>query len=324
MKLIRGLHNLQYQAASDVASAPSVRALLARGCVATIGNFDGVHLGHQAILAQVKAKAAELGVPSVVVVFEPQPREYFAGDQAPPRLMRFREKLVALEQEGVDIVVCLQFNQRLRSLTAEQFVQQVLIDGLMIRHLVVGDDFRFGCDRAGDFHLLEQVGAEKGFGVEHTQTFEIGGERVSSTRVRKSLAASDFDLAYRMMGRPFSMGGRVIHGAKLGRQLGVPTANIAIGRRHSPLTGVFAVEVLVPGELSPLPAVANVGIRPSVNGTKPLLEVHLLDFSRSIYGARLQVIFRAKLRDEQRFPSLDALKARIEQDIQAARSFFGV
>lgn len=323
MKLIRGLHNLLYSPAGTLASQHPAQACLANGCVATIGNFDGVHRGHQAILAQVKTKAAALEVPSVVVVFEPQPREYFAGDQAPPRLTRFREKLVALEEQGVDIVVCLQFNQRLRSLTAEQFVQQVLIDGLRIRHLVVGDDFRFGCDRSGDFHLLERMGAGKGFGVEHTQTFEIDGERVSSTRVRKALADCDFDLVQRMLGRPYSMGGRVIHGAKLGRQLGVPTANIALGRRHSPLTGVFAVEVLMPGEASPLPAVANVGVRPSVNGTKPLLEVHLLDFSRLIYGARLQVIFRAKLRDEQRFPSLDALKAQIEQDIQAARSIFG-
>lgn len=322
MKLIRGLHNLQYPSASGVASKGSVQALLADGCVATIGNFDGVHLGHQAILAQVKVKAAALGVPSVVVVFEPQPREYFGGDQAPPRLMRFREKLVALREQGVDILVCLQFNQRLRSLTAEQFVHQVLMDGLRVRHLVVGDDFRFGCDRAGDFHLLERMGRETGFSVEHTRTFEIDGERVSSTRIRQALAACDFEGVRRMLGRPYYMSGRVIHGAKLGRQLGVPTANIALGRRRLPLTGVFAVEVLMEGE-APLPAVANVGIRPSVNGVKPLLEVHLLDFSRSIYGVRLQVVFRAKLRDEQRFPSLDALKAQIEQDIQAARRVFG-
>lgn len=313
MKLIRGLHNLE---------PPAL------GSVATIGNFDGVHLGHRAILEQVKAEAARRGLPSVVMVFEPQPREYFQGDAAPARLMRFREKLVALREAGIDYLVCLQFNRRLRELTAEQFVRQVLVEGLHLRHLVVGDDFRFGCDRAGDFQLLQRQGllmqtepGQHGFSVEHTRTVEVDGERVSSTRIRQVLAAGKLVEAERLLGHPYSMSGRVIHGEQLGRKLGVPTANLALGRRRSPLAGVFAVEVMI-GDQPARPAVANLGTRPTVNGVRSLLEVHLLDFDEVIYGRHLRVTFRTRLRDEKRFESLDALKAQLADDIAVARAYF--
>ncbi len=320
MKLIRGLHNLEPPAS---------------GCVATIGNFDGVHLGHRVILEQVKAEAARRNLPSVVMVFEPQPREYFQGEAAPARLMRFREKLVALREAGIDYVVCLQFNRRLRELTAEQFVRRVLVEGLHLRHLVVGDDFRFGCDRAGDFQLLQRQGqllqsqgqalqaepGQQGFSVEHTRTVEIDGDRVSSTRIRQVLAAGKLTEAERLLGHPYSMSGRVIHGEQLGRKLGVPTANLTLGRRRSPLAGVFAVEVEI-GDQPARPGVANLGTRPTVNGVRSLLEVHLLDFNELIYGRHLRVMFRARLRDEKRFESLDALKAQLANDIAAARAFF--
>jgi len=306
-EFIRGLHNLRPEH---------------KGCVATIGSFDGVHLGHQAILRQLIQVAREQNLPAVVIVFEPQPHEFFAGDKAPARLMRMREKLEALWSAGVDKVLCLHFNQELRSLSAEQFIDRVLVQGLAIKHLVVGDDFRFGCDRKGDFALLQIKGAELGFEVTDTHTLEIDGKRVSSTRIRHLLEAGDFAEAEKLLGKPYGIYGRVVYGKQLGRQLGVPTANVDLRRYRSPLHGVFAVTAIFK-DGTQVQGVANIGVRPTVNGLKkPLLEVHLFNFSRDIYGVVIDVVFRHKLRDEQKFASLDELKAQLQTDISQAKAFF--
>ena len=306
MQLVRGLHNLK--------PAP-------RGCVATIGNFDGVHRGHQAILQRLRERAAELQLPSCVVIFEPQPREFFAPDNAPVRLSRLRDKLELLAAAGVDRVLCLAFNRRLRELSAADFVRTVLVEGLGVQHLEVGDDFRFGCDRAGDFSFLEQAGRQFGFSVEDAITIELDGERVSSTRVRNAAQVADFALAEQLLGRPFSISGRVLHGQKLGRQLGTPTANVQLKRRRAPLNGVYLVSVELDGRVQP--GVANIGMRPTVAGDgRAHLEVHLLDFAGDLYGRRLTVVFHQKLRDEQRFASLEALKAAIDADIASARAYW--
>lgn len=265
----------------------------------------------------------ELGLPSCVVIFEPQPREFFAPETAPARLARLRDKLDLLAAEGVDLVLCLAFNQRLSKLSAAEFVDTVLIDGLGVKHLEVGDDFRFGCDRIGDFDFLQKVGAEKGFTLEAAQTVEIDGVRVSSTKVRNALAAADFTLAEHLLGRPFAISGRVLHGQKLARQLGTPTANVQLKRRRAPLTGVYLVSAEIDGKV--WPGVANIGVRPTVAGDgRPHLEIHLLDFAGDIYGRRLTVVFHHKLRDEQRFASLEALKTAIDADVAAARAHWGM
>ena len=306
MHLIRGLHNLRAEH---------------RGSVATIGTFDGVHLGHQAILRQLAEAARQFQLPSVVILFEPQPHEYFAREKAPARLMRLREKLIALQQAGVERVLCLQFNEALRSLSAAEFIDVVLLNGLGIKHLVVGDDFRFGCDRRGDYALLEQVGKQQGFTVTDTCTLTIENERISSTRIRELLAAGDFTRAEAFLGRPFAITGRVGHGKKLGRQIGVPTANLRLKRFRSPLSGVFVISAQLKGDT--FHGVANVGVKPTVAGDiEPLLEVHLFDFDRNIYGEALAIQFHAKLRDEQKFASVDALKAQLQQDIRRGRGFF--
>jgi riboflavin kinase/FMN adenylyltransferase len=311
--LIRGLHNLRAQH---------------RGCVATIGSFDGVHRGHRAIIDQLLAQAQALDLPSVVMVFEPQPYEFFSGEKAPARLMRLRDKIRVLSACGVDRVFCLQFNQRLRQLSASDFIKQVLVDGLGVKSLVVGDDFRFGCDRAGDFRLLQDAGCEYGFSVYDTCTVQDGGERISSTRIRRALEAEQFEEAERLLGHPYTIRGRVVYGQQLGRTIGVPTANVRLRRYRSPLNGVFAVRLRMVGaektdENNWLPGVANVGVRPTVGGeTRPILEVHLLDFDGHLYGCEVEVCFDKKLRDEQKFPSLDALKAQIYNDIEQTRKFF--
>ncbi|WP_330114981.1 bifunctional riboflavin kinase/FAD synthetase [Pseudomonas sp. JS3066] len=306
MQLVRGLHNLRPHH---------------RGCVATIGNFDGVHRGHQAILKRLRERAAELGLPTCVVIFEPQPREYFGPDTAPVRLTRLRDKLELLAREGVDRVLCLAFNHRLRELSAAEFVHAVLVEGLGAKHLEIGDDFRFGCDRAGDFDFLLQAGEAEGFSVEAAATVELDDLRVSSTRVRQALAEGDFVLAERLLGRPFTITGRVLHGQKLGRQLGTPTANVQLKRRRVPLNGVYLVSVELEGRQ--LPGVANIGVRPSVKGDgRAHLEVHLLDYSSDLYDRRISVTFHHKLRDEQRFASLEALKSAIDADVAAARAYW--
>jgi len=306
MRLIRGLHNIR---PDD------------RGCAATIGNFDGVHLGHQAVLGQVAERAGELGLPSTVITFEPQPQEYFATGEAPPRLTRLREKVSALRRYGVERVLVLPFGPKLAALGAAEFVQQVLVDGLRVRYLVVGDDFRFGRGREGDFEFLRRAGERHGFQVVHMHTFEIDGARVSSTRVREALAVGDLAGAERLLGRPYRMQGRVAHGDKRGRTIGFPTANLFLHRRRSPLSGVFAVEMFGL-EQEPVAGVANVGTRPTVDGTRALLEVHLFDFDQDIYGRHVAVEFAHKLRDEMRFDSFEALKEQIGNDVREARNWF--
>lgn len=306
MQLVRGLHNLRPKH---------------RGCVATIGNFDGVHRGHQAILTRLRERAAELNLPSCVVIFEPQPREFFSPETAPARLTRLRDKLELLAEQGIDRVLCLAFNRRLRELSAAQFVQQVLVEGLGVQHLEIGDDFRFGCDRAGDFSFLQTAGVQNGFTVEAAATVELDGRRVSSTRVREALAAADFNQAERLLGRAWCITGRVLHGQKLGRQLGCPTANVQLKRTKAPLQGVYLVSARFDGERHQ--GVGNIGVRPSVNSDgKAHLEVHLLDFAGDLYGRRMTVAFHHKLRDEQRFASLEALKSAIDADIAAARAYW--
>lgn len=292
-----------------------------RGCVATIGSFDGVHRGHQAILARLREEGQKLGLPTLVMLFEPQPHEYFSREKAPPRLMRLREKVAAIFSLGIDRVLCLRFNEHLRSLSAQAFIDEILVRRLAVTHLEIGDDFRFGCDRAGDFALLQSAGRQHGFEVRDTRTFLLSGERVSSTRVRQLLEMDDLAGAAHLLGRPFSVTGRVVHGKRLGRTLDVPTANIGLGRYRSPVRGVYVAHVFGNGQR--WQAVANVGARPTVDGgKKPLLEVHLLDFSGELYGAWLTVEFRHKLRDEKKFSSLDELKQQIQRDIAAARDYF--
>lgn len=306
MELVRGLHNLRPEH---------------HGCVATIGNFDGVHLGHQAVIGQLAEKSEELCLPAVVITFEPQPQEYFAPQSALPRLTRFREKYLALRRFAVDRLVCLSFNRGLAALSHDEFIQRVLVDGLGVRYLVVGDDFRFGKDRLGTFDTLKEAGAKQGFQVANMHTFAIDDERVSSSRVRLALEAGDMPMAVRLLGRDYRMSGRVAHGEKLGRQLGFPTANIHLHRKTSPLQGIFVVETFgLEGE--PLPGVASIGIRPTLDGTKTILEVFIFDFDKEIYGKHIQVSFLKKLRDEEHFDSLDALKQKIQQDVEEAREYF--
>jgi len=290
--------------------------------VLTIGNFDGVHRGHRALLAELTAKARELALPATVLTFEPHPRELFAPDQAPARLASLRDKFELLAECGVDRVHVCRFNRSLAGLTAEQFVERILVRGLSVRHLIVGDDFRFGKARGGDFGLLQAMGRAHGFAVEAMHTVDFGGLRVSSSAVREALAAGNIEHAEELLGRAFVIAGRVMDGRKLGRTIGFPTANIQVRRKRLPLSGVFAVAVSGLGP-RPLPGAANIGVRPTVaEGLKPLLEVHLLDFDRDIYGMHVDVNFLHKLRNEAKFDSLDALKAQIAKDVADVRSFF--
>ena len=306
MELIRGLHNLRPRH---------------RGCVATIGNFDGVHVGHQAVLGQLAEQGARMGVPTTVVTFEPHPREYFSRGGVPPRLTRFRDKVQVLQRYSVDRLVVLHFNRALAAMNAELFIQRLLVDGLAVRYLVVGDDFRFGWERRGDLALLKAAGARFSFPVINMYSFVMDGGRVSSTRVRDALAAGDVATAEKLLGRCYRMAGRVARGDQRGRLLGFPTANIFLHRRAVPVQGVFAVEMFGI-ENEPVPGVANVGTRPTVDGTRSLLEVHLLDFNGDIYGRHVEVDFLHKIRDERRFESLEALKDQIGLDVVAARAYF--
>ena len=305
MQFFRSLHNIQ---AYD------------QGCVLTIGNFDGVHLGHQRVLDKVKRAASELGLPSVVMVFEPQPKEWFDASSAPARLSTLTEKIDLLKAQNIDALACMAFNHRFRGLSAEQFVKQVLVDGLNVKALIVGDDFRFGCDRSGDFKYLQQSGETYGFTVEDTRTVAQDGERISSTLVRKALSDGDLQHAQALLGREYSITGRIAHGQKLARTFGVPTANVLLKRNKVPLIGVFAVEVKTPQGC--FQGVANIGMRPTVGGSQPVLEPHLFGFSGDLYGQRIKVVFKQKLRDEKRFNGLDELKAAILQDIQLAKAYF--
>jgi riboflavin kinase / FMN adenylyltransferase len=306
MELIRGLLNLRPEH---------------RGCAVTIGNFDGIHLGHQAVLRQLADRGRALGVPTLAMLFEPQPREFFDAATAPPRLTRLREKLLALRAQPVDRILCVRFDARFAAITAEEFVRRVLLQGLGARHVVVGRDFRYGNKRRGDIELLERMGRDDGFEVATAATFTVDGERVSSTRVRGALAQGDLKAAESLLGRPYQMCGRVVHGEEIGRRIGVPTANIRLHRTRAPLNGIFIVE-MSDGESAHLPAVASVGTRPTIGGTEPLLEVHLLDIDRDIYGEYVAVDFLQRLRDERRFESLEEMRPHILRDIDAARQYF--
>lgn len=289
--------------------------------VLTIGNFDGLHLGHQALLKLLTDKARVLGLPAVVLTFEPHPREYFAPADAPARLASLREKLLLLAASGVERTHVCRFDARFAAQSAQSFIDDGLVRGLGTRHLFIGDDFRFGAKRQGDFAMLQAAGQAQGFGVESMPTLEVGGERVSSSAVRAALAADDLERAARLLGRPYSIAGRVIHGDKLGRHLGYPTANVQLKHRRPALGGVFAVVVEGLAEC-PVGGVANIGIRPTAtDAARPRLEVHLFDWNQDCYDAHLRVHFLHKLRDEQKFESLEALTAQIRRDAEAARAW---
>ncbi|MBS1269066.1 MAG: Riboflavin biosynthesis protein RibF [Gammaproteobacteria bacterium] len=290
--------------------------------MATIGNFDGVHLGHRAVVAQLKCRSEELARPSMVVVFEPQPREYFMGAGAPARLSPLRDKLALLSEFGVDYLLCLRFDHTLAQTSAGDFIRHLLVNDLLVCHAVVGDDFRFGHERKGDFMTLVEAGKRWGFSVEEADTYHVDGVRVSSTRIREALRSGRFTEAERLLDRPFRIAGRVIHGDKRGREWGFPTANIAMERRRPPFTGIYAVEAFGIGETS-VNGVASIGVRPTVPGpARTLLEVNLFGFNADIYGKRIEVGFLERIRDEERFESFDALKARIASDIKQAERFF--
>jgi riboflavin kinase/FMN adenylyltransferase len=287
-----------------------------------IGNFDGVHLGHGALLRRLCDLARQSSLPPTVLTFEPHPREFFSPASAPARLTTLREKLELLAEAGIEQAMVCRFNAAFAALSAEQFIERVLVRGLRVQHLIIGDDFRFGKGRTGDFALLQQAGAAHGFAVEAMGSVTVDGARVSSSGVRAALAAGSMEQAATLLGRPYIIDGKVVHGDKVGRQLGFATANIRIRHDPLPMTGVFAVEVSGLDDGKPLPGVANLGIRPTVGGTRPLLEVHLFDFDRDIYGRHISVRFVHKLRNEQRFSNFDALKAQIAADAAAARAFF--
>ncbi|MBM4182059.1 MAG: bifunctional riboflavin kinase/FAD synthetase [Betaproteobacteria bacterium] len=290
----------------------------------TIGNFDGVHLGHQAMLARLTARSASVGGAPTVLTFEPHPREIFSPDSAPTRLTSLREKLEILRGLGVARVHVCRFSKPFAALSAEDFVRRILVEGLHARYVLVGDDFRFGAKRAGDFALLKQLGEKYGFEAESLHTVEAAGQRASSTAVREALAAGDMATAAQMLGRPYSISGRVVGGDQLGRKIGYPTANIQLKHNRPPLTGIFAVRVQ--GLDQPdWPGVASLGTRPTVHANgRPTLEVHLFNFDQSIYRRHLRVEFLHKLRDEAKFPSLEALIAQIDEDARQAREMLNV
>ena len=288
----------------------------------TIGNFDGVHLGHRAMLARLAEAARRLELPSCVMTFEPHPREFFAPDQAPTRLTSLREKLELLAQAGVERVQICRFNFDFAKTPADDFIARILHRGLAARWVLVGDDFRFGARRAGDLTLLKQAEAQCGFRVHAIPSVMVDGLRVSSTAVREALARGDMALAQRLLGRPYSISGRVVSGDRVGRKLGCPTANVLMKHNRPPLAGIFAVEVHGIGDRA-LPGVASLGVRPTLaHDARPCLEVHLLDFARDIYGAHLRVDFLHKFRDEQKYADVETLKRQIAVDVENTSEFF--
>ncbi len=306
MKLIRGLDNIPKHHLA---------------CVATIGNFDGVHVGHQAIIEQLQQQAKTFNLPSVIIIFEPTPKEFFKGLQAPPRLSRLREKIQLLSQYQVDEVLCIHFNEDFARLPAPQFIETILVKQLNVKHLIVGDDFRFGCKRLGDFKLLQKHGAHYDMQVSATASVKINGERVSSSLIRDYLKAGNLSQAARLLGHAYTLCGRVAHGDKRGRLLGFPTANIYLHRRVSPILGVYCIKLHgIAGKC--YNGVANVGSRPTFAGTRILLEVHLFDFDQEIYGAQVCVEFIHKLRDEKKYANFELLKEQIFRDASEAKAFF--
>lgn len=285
-----------------------------------IGNFDGVHRGHRQVIDRLHETAAELGVPAAVMTFEPYPREYFNPAEAPPRLTGCRHKVELLAAAGVERVYCVRFGSRLAATTAESFIDDILVSQLRVAHVVVGADFRFGRGRAGDIGMIEARSAAGGFGVTAVADFDVAGERVSSSRIRRLLAEGDLAQAAELLGRPFSHQGRVVRGDQRGRTWGFPTANLAVRRDRFAVQGVFAVRL---GDANGTigVGVANVGRRPTVRGTRLLVEVHLFDFAGDLYGRRVEVTFLHRIRDERRFDSFDALKAQIARDCDSAREY---
>ena len=306
MKLLRGLTRL-----SD----------FSKGTVATIGNFDGVHKGHQELLASLRKEADRLHLPLVVLLFEPQPAEFFRAEQAPSRLTSLREKLAMLKRSQVDYVLCLKFNQTLALMSPEQFANHYFFSLLQVNYLLIGSDFRFGFKRQGDVQCLKKMGTKAGCIVETFPDFSLANQRVSSTKIRDALSEGQLELAHEFLGRTFSLCGRVIRGDGRGKQWGIPTANLTMHRLNLPLKGVFCVKVKRAEGKWHL-GVANLGSRPTVDGTKNILEIHLFDFAENIYGEMLQVFFLHKLRDEIKFSSIDTLLIQIKQDITAAKIHF--
>ncbi|MDE0508200.1 MAG: bifunctional riboflavin kinase/FAD synthetase [Gammaproteobacteria bacterium] len=292
-------------------------------CVATIGKFDGVHLGHQLILDQLKGEAREKDLPALVIVIEPHPEEFFAGSggDCPARLMDKQEKLRLLEEYGVDFCFVLRFDAEMSRMSAEAWVRDILVDGLGVAALIAGEDFRFGHRRTGDFGLLEREGREFDFSVHRTLTREVEGMRVSSTLVRQKLAQDDFAMVEKLLGRPFSIRGTVARGEQLGAKLGFPTCNIELTHRRIPLHGIYACMVKTPrGEY---PAAVSIGYRPTVTDSgKPVLEAHLLDFEGQLYGETIEVVFRQKIREEEKFASMDELQRQIAADVERIRRVF--
>lgn len=303
MELVRGIQNLKQQH---------------QGCVLSIGNFDGIHLGHKAVLSRLLSEAKRLNVPSTVMTFEPQPEELFLGNNAPARLSRLRDKFVQLDKLQLDRLLCVSFTRQFANISAQEFIEELLIKKLNVKFLVVGDDFHFGYQRKGDFQLLKQAGQQYGFEVVDTQSLIQQSQRISSTRIRDFLAQGELDAAADMLGRKYSITGRVSHGRKLGRTIGVPTANLSLKRRVSPVAGVFVVNVLGVNQ-QPYEGIANIGTRPTVAGERQQLEVHIFDFEGDLYGEQLEVILEKKLRSEVKFDSFAELKIQIDKDIEDAK-----
>ena len=308
MQLTRGIHNMRI---SDDKNR--------QGCVLTIGNFDGVHLGHKQVILALVAKAKELNCEAAVLVFEPQPQELFSPETAPARLCRLRDKYALLKNLGIDRLICINFNKKFASLSAEIFIEELLVKRLAIKHLIVGDDFHFGQYRRGDFTMLKAAGEKFNFSVSDTASHKLSGCRVSSTAIRQLLENDDLDGAKTMLGRPYSIIGKVFHGDKRGREMGFPTANIKLKRRVSPVSGVYVVQVN--SQFGEHYGVANIGSRPTVAGIRQQLEVHIFDFDNNLYGAIIEVVMLKKLRSEQKFSSLSALIEQISIDTEQARTF---
>jgi len=307
MRLIRGISHLEpYK----------------NGCVLTIGNFDGLHTGHRAVIKKLAERGAALGLPVVIMVFEPQPLEYFLKDNEPARLSALRDKVLQFAKLPVDSLLIVKFNRYFANCDAEQFIDDILIKKLNIKHLVIGDDFHFGKARRGNFALLQEKGREHGFNVEDTGSHQSEGLRVSSTLIRDALDAGDLARAERLLGRCYSVCGRVAHGDKRGRTIGYPTANIKMFRKNTPVHGVFAVTMTGIDDLE-FEGVANVGTRPTVDGgSRVVLETHLFDFDKEIYGQYVEVHFKQKIRDEMRFHSIEQLKAQIVKDVAVTKKIF--
>ena len=304
MHIIRGLTHLEP---------------LKEGCVLSIGNFDGIHTGHQKVIEKLAEQGKSMHLPVILMLFEPQPLEFFLSDNAPSRLTRLREKVIQFDPLPIDSLLIVKFNQTIANYKAEDFISDFLVSKLNVKHLVIGDDFRFGKARCGNFAMLKKKGLQYGFKVEATRSYLTEGQRVSSTLIRDALGSGDLATAKQMLGRDYSVCGRVAHGNKQGRTIGFPTANIEMFRKKTPISGVYAI-TLTGIDDRVISGVANVGTRPTVNAEKKvILETHLFNFNREIYGHYVEVHFKQKIRDEVRFDSIEELKAQIEKDIIIAK-----